>query len=62
MATSLLPLSNDSLIYGSNDGGKTVVASDPKFNALIEQAGKQINLKLHEVGQGVAVYGPGNLG
>jgi len=50
------------LIYGSNDGGKTVVASDPKFNALIEQAGKQINLKLHEVGQGVAVYGPGNLG
>lgn len=35
----MLPISNNTLIYGSNDGGTTVHMDDPKFNELIKLAG-----------------------
>jgi hypothetical protein len=51
-AMSLLPISgNDTLIYGSSDGGRTVQDSDPHFNQLMERAGKLLNLRPHLCGR-----------
>jgi hypothetical protein len=51
-AMSLLPISgHDTLVYGSSDGGKTVMASYPDFNQLMERAGKLLNLKPHLCGR-----------
>ena len=51
-AMSLLPISGqETLVYGSSDGGRTVMASDPYFNQLMERAGKLLNLKPHLCGK-----------
>lgn len=36
VAMSVLPVDKTTIIYGSNDGGQTVFASNPKFNALMK--------------------------
>lgn len=48
-ATTKLPISKDTLRYGSGDGGKTVHADDPKLNHLMKLAAKAINIKGHYV-------------
>ncbi len=47
LATSLLPLSTNSLVYGSPDGGDTVLFKSPTCNALMREAGRRLNLKGH---------------
>jgi hypothetical protein len=48
-ATTKLPISKDTLRYGSGDGGKTVHADDPKLNHLMKLAAKAVNIKGHYV-------------
>jgi hypothetical protein len=50
IATPKLPLSANSLIYGSSDAGKTVLKTDPKFNEIMSEAAKSLNIKEHGVG------------
>lgn len=45
---SILPVGNDTIIYGSCDAGRTVHATDPELNALMREAGEKQNLKAHE--------------
>ena len=45
-AVSLLPISDNSLIYGSADGGKSVQLMNPNLNKLMEEAAIQMNLKV----------------
>jgi len=46
IATPKLPLSSISLIYGSNDAGKTVHSSDVRLNDLMKQAAGHIKIKV----------------
>jgi Clustered mitochondria len=50
IAVSLLPLSKESLIYGSADAGRTVKKSNLEFNEKMAMAAQQLNLKRHMVG------------
>ncbi|GAB5366103.1 hypothetical protein AAMO2058_001115800 [Amorphochlora amoebiformis] len=49
ICSSLLPLSKTTLVYGSDDQGRTVQMSDPECNDLMENAGRELNLKGHKV-------------
>lgn len=61
MATTLLPISKETLKYGSDDGGRTIHNEDAKLTSLISQLGKKLNLKKHQVGfeSPTWIYGPG---
>lgn len=49
-------------LSGSDDGGKTVVASDPILNKAMERVGRIFNLKKHTVGKDrVPLVGPGDI-
>lgn len=62
LATSLLPLGPDTIVYGSHDAGKTVHASDPVFNKMMDEIGVMLNLKKHTVGKKkVPIVGPGDI-
>ena len=37
VAMSLLPIDHTTLVYGSNNGGTTVVNSDPKLDSLMSR-------------------------
>lgn len=50
ISTTLLPLGKNTLVYGSGDAAKTVFASDPEMNKLMEVAGNALFLKPHRVG------------
>lgn len=50
VAMSLLPVTNETLIYGSSNAGVTVKNIDPTFNRLMKQASKRLNLAAHFVG------------
>lgn len=50
IATSVLPISSSTLVYGSADGGRTVVNSDPEAARLMDELGERLNLKAHVVG------------
>eukprot|EP01091_Cochliopodium_minus_P013369 TRINITY_DN4293_c0_g1_i1.p1 TRINITY_DN4293_c0_g1~~TRINITY_DN4293_c0_g1_i1.p1 ORF type:complete len:537 (-),score=110.57 TRINITY_DN4293_c0_g1_i1:953-2563(-) len=50
IAMSILPL--QTLVYGSQDGGRTVFTSDSNFNDIMESVGKKMNLKEHLAGMG----------
>lgn len=68
IASCKLPLSSQTLVYGSADGmanfilhsslcsqrvgGRSVYASDRKFAGWMEQAAAQLNLKKHRAGHG----------
>lgn len=51
MCTGVLPLSRDSLAYGSADAGRTVRARNPRLVALMSAAARRINLAGHVVGR-----------
>jgi hypothetical protein len=50
IATTRLPLSKNSLVYGSADGGATIKKEDPTLNVLMARAAKHIGIKEHVVG------------
>eukprot|EP01126_Amoeba_proteus_P013882 TRINITY_DN15980_c0_g1_i2.p1 TRINITY_DN15980_c0_g1~~TRINITY_DN15980_c0_g1_i2.p1 ORF type:complete len:370 (+),score=79.98 TRINITY_DN15980_c0_g1_i2:99-1112(+) len=59
---SVLPVDKSTIIYGSCDGGETVVASNSKFNAIMKIVGKQLNLKAHIAGKdNIQIFGPADL-
>lgn len=76
IALSILPL--ERIVYGSNDGGFSVYASDPVFNekmktgftltfshAYIYIAAKILNIKGHKIGMKEEcefIYGPTDIG
>lgn len=47
LCMSRLPIDDSTLVYGSNDGGRTVRCQDKKALALAEKLGKHLNLKGH---------------
>jgi hypothetical protein len=53
IASSLLPLAKDSLVYGSNDAAQTIHRDNEEFNRLIEIASAKLNLKPHNCGASV---------
>eukprot|EP01102_Stenamoeba_stenopodia_P002205 TRINITY_DN1198_c0_g1_i1.p1 TRINITY_DN1198_c0_g1~~TRINITY_DN1198_c0_g1_i1.p1 ORF type:complete len:1050 (+),score=251.40 TRINITY_DN1198_c0_g1_i1:69-3218(+) len=61
IATSSLPISQDTIVYGSCDGGHRVHADDEEMNEIMEKCGKILNLKGHYAGIGSNtqfLYGP----
>jgi hypothetical protein len=62
-ATPLLPISKETLVYGSNDGGVTVIKSNRDLAEKMKLAAKVINLKGHKVGtqKKQTIYGPGDI-
>ncbi|KAF2076800.1 hypothetical protein CYY_001877 [Polysphondylium violaceum] len=62
IATSQLAIDGDNtLVYGSNDGGDTVHNKSQAMDGLMKQASEILNLKGHYTGQGenkVFLYGP----
>eukprot|EP01113_Clastostelium_recurvatum_P045048 TRINITY_DN7684_c0_g1_i8.p1 TRINITY_DN7684_c0_g1~~TRINITY_DN7684_c0_g1_i8.p1 ORF type:complete len:1138 (-),score=347.00 TRINITY_DN7684_c0_g1_i8:32-3445(-) len=50
IATSSLPIGEDTLVYGSMDGGVTVLNSDPALDTKMKEAAQILNLKGHMAG------------
>ena len=50
VAISLLPINKSTLIYGTQNGGKTVLNSSQKFDRIMQSAAKMLNLKSHTCG------------
>ena len=66
IAMSCLPISSDTLVYGSRDGGHTVYDLDPLLKAKIRACCEELGLAGHTVGlQSSSLvkdfYGPGML-
>lgn len=51
IAVSSVPISRDTLVYGSRDGGQRVVNKDPNAQSLMEKFGEYMLLKAHKVGK-----------
>ena len=49
IAISLLPVGNQTLIYGSNNGGRNFYAEDADINDDMEDLGRSLNLQSHKV-------------
>lgn len=60
VAMSLLPVNETTLVYGSADGGRRVVASDPAVIKGVERVGAKLNLRPHLVGT-TKLAGPGDM-
>jgi hypothetical protein len=54
-AISLLPITRDTIVYGSSDGARTMHCDDAEMNQLMAAAAKRLNLKAHMAGPGTAV-------
>jgi hypothetical protein len=50
IASCVLPLGKDTIVYGSDDAAQTVHLDDAEMNGIMEQAGQFLNLKPHNVG------------
>ena len=50
VAQSILPISRSTIIYGSNDSGKTVHDSSSEFRARMKKAAERLNIKGHPCG------------
>ena len=62
LSISLLPISKETLCYGSDSGGRIANNNNLKMNSLMERAGKHLNLAPHYVGKNRAlIYGPGDI-
>eukprot|EP01124_Arcella_intermedia_P030339 TRINITY_DN6621_c0_g1_i1.p1 TRINITY_DN6621_c0_g1~~TRINITY_DN6621_c0_g1_i1.p1 ORF type:complete len:940 (+),score=237.22 TRINITY_DN6621_c0_g1_i1:126-2822(+) len=60
-ASSVLPISKGTIIYGSADGGKTINC-DENVAAIMQKAGKLLNLLEHKIGKtNVSIIGPGDI-
>ena len=55
LAVSLLPLDKCTLVYGSNDGGKTVANTSVEFAEKICALGRALGLKAHSI-KGAKLY------
>ena len=51
IAVSLLPLSSNSLVYGSADAGRTVHTRNPYLNTKLAAAAVMLNIKPHMGGK-----------
>eukprot|EP00029_Vermamoeba_vermiformis_P008493 TRINITY_DN3992_c0_g1_i1.p1 TRINITY_DN3992_c0_g1~~TRINITY_DN3992_c0_g1_i1.p1 ORF type:complete len:924 (-),score=198.60 TRINITY_DN3992_c0_g1_i1:32-2803(-) len=47
IAMSILPVGEETIIYGSCDAGRNIHANDDEFNELMKVAAKKLNLKPH---------------
>lgn len=63
LAMAVLPISHDTIVYGSDDGGRTVHTDDEKVNAVMKLVGERLNLKGHYVGLNEQhfIYGAGDV-
>jgi len=64
IASSIIPINQNTLVYGSANGGRTVQKSDPKLNEIMKDLGAQLNLQEHRVGTritGKDLYMPGDI-
>ncbi len=50
----------ETIVYGSNDYGKTIHNSEPELSLSIQKITKQLNLKAHTI-NGVELYTPVDL-
>lgn len=50
IATSLLPIDSNTIVYGSNDGGNTIHTDDPEVNVKVERLAARMHIKGHFVG------------
>lgn len=50
IAMSVLPISSSTIVYGSNDGGVTVHASNDTFNQKMRRTAEILNVKPHVAG------------
>ena len=60
ICSTRLPLSKNSLCYGSADAGVTVHNSEEKVGEMMRELGKQLNIAEHKVNQSLIV-GPGDI-
>jgi len=51
IAMSLLPVSKDTLIYGTADAAKTIHSDSVEFNSLMKKAAARLNLSAHRAGR-----------
>ncbi|EGG19946.1 hypothetical protein DFA_07055 [Cavenderia fasciculata] len=63
IAISILPITKNTIIYGSNDGGKTVNNVDNELSKMMKIIGDNMKLKGHISGavNTSFIYGPGDL-
>ncbi len=50
VAMSLLPVNNSTLVYGTDDGGKTIKRTNLEFAGIMEEAGRRLKLRPHLCG------------
>lgn len=50
IAMSLLPINRDTIIYGTNDGGRTIHSSNPGFDLLMAKTASALNIRPHICG------------
>lgn len=50
IAMSILPISERTIIYGSNDSGMTIHKAHPQLNAIMKEASQLLNIKEHMCG------------
>lgn len=50
LASTILPISSQTLVYGSWDSGSKVHADDQVLNEKMERAGEYLNLRKHITG------------
>jgi len=60
IACSLLPINQNTLKYGSCDGGKTINCEDEKLADLIKQTCTKVGLDSHLIKEKL-IYGPGDI-
>lgn len=62
-AEPMLPIGKDTLVYGSNDGGVTVVKKNKEMAKKMRLAAERINLNKHSVGNVIRkkIFGPGDI-
>ncbi len=61
MITSVLPIDNSTLCYGSSNAGLNIYDKKPALTYIMRQASTLLNLKPHTV-NGCKVYGPVDIG
>eukprot|EP01105_Mastigella_eilhardi_P018223 TRINITY_DN4210_c0_g1_i2.p1 TRINITY_DN4210_c0_g1~~TRINITY_DN4210_c0_g1_i2.p1 ORF type:complete len:820 (+),score=192.17 TRINITY_DN4210_c0_g1_i2:941-3400(+) len=59
--TELPTISKATLRYGSSDGGKTVVTSDPVLNDKLKRVSQILNIRRRRVREGAYLYSPVDL-
>lgn len=63
IAMPVLPIGNDTIKYGSDDGGRTVHTDLPELNDVMKRVGERLNVKGHYVGlhEQHFIYGAGDV-